>query len=171
MHPNRSRGTSFQEIDMSDTVPTPATGNRADAGKPDGVNTPGRGEGGDSGGGSYPNPHSGKDGNSDVGGFLGHGGQTDIGYHGGGQRGTEGSETDNATTRGDGGESASGNAGQKDGPTGPEQDFDPEYPRDATVAGRRVEIVDTSGIAAAEAAGTTGTDGAALANRETPGAG
>lgn len=156
---------------MSDTVPTPVTGNSQDKGKPDGVNTPGRGEGGDSGGGSYENPHSGKDGNSDVGGFMGHGGQTDIGYHGGGQPGTEGSETDNATTRGDGGESATGNAASKDGPTGPDQDFDAEYPRATTAEGRPIEVVDTSGIAAAEATGTTGTDGSAAADSEHPGSG
>lgn len=36
--------------------------------------------GGDSGGGAYPNPHSGKKPNQ--GGYMGHGGQTDIAYHG-----------------------------------------------------------------------------------------
>ena len=45
----------------------------------------GRESGGDSGGGAYPNPHSGKDGGS--GGFMGHGGQTEMPYHGTGQLG------------------------------------------------------------------------------------
>jgi hypothetical protein len=47
----------------------------------------GRSGGGDSGGGAYPNPHSGKDG--DRGGFLDHGGQTEIPYHGHGRLGGE----------------------------------------------------------------------------------
>jgi hypothetical protein len=45
----------------------------------------GRGGGGDSGGGPYPNPHSGKKPKAD--GFLGHGGQTEMDYHGRGQLG------------------------------------------------------------------------------------
>lgn len=44
----------------------------------------GRG-GGDSGGGAYPNPHRGKDGTR--GGFMDHGGQTEMPYHGTGQLG------------------------------------------------------------------------------------
>jgi len=46
----------------------------------------GRMGGGDSGGGAYPNPHTGKSG-SDREGFMGHGGQTEAGYHGTGQLG------------------------------------------------------------------------------------
>lgn len=42
---------------------------------------------GESGGGAYPNPHKGK--NGDAGGFTGHGGQTDMAYHGAGQLGGE----------------------------------------------------------------------------------
>ncbi|HWH17370.1 MAG TPA: hypothetical protein VNT77_03400 [Allosphingosinicella sp.] len=45
----------------------------------------GRSGGGDSGGGAYPNPHSGKKPEND--GFMGHGGQTEMPYHGGGQLG------------------------------------------------------------------------------------
>ncbi|HEX8443352.1 MAG TPA: hypothetical protein VF631_06875 [Allosphingosinicella sp.] len=44
--------------------------------------------GGDSGGGAYPNPHTGK--KPEGGGFMGHGGQTDIAYHGGEQLGEQG---------------------------------------------------------------------------------
>jgi hypothetical protein len=67
---------------MSDKQPMQADGGDAAAGKiasrPGGT--------GESGGGAYPNPHTGKDDHPGDG-FLGHGGQTDIGYHGSGQLG------------------------------------------------------------------------------------
>jgi hypothetical protein len=47
-----------------------------------------RKSGGESQGGAYPNPHKGK--TPDNGGFMGHGGQTDMAYHGSGQLGEEG---------------------------------------------------------------------------------
>ncbi|HEX8364261.1 MAG TPA: hypothetical protein VF603_03140 [Allosphingosinicella sp.] len=47
----------------------------------------GRSGGGQSGGGAYPNPHSGKDG--DRGGFFDHGGQTEMPYHGPGRLGDD----------------------------------------------------------------------------------
>jgi hypothetical protein len=47
----------------------------------------GRGGGGDSGGGAYPNPHSGK--KPGNGGYMGHGGQTEMPYHGTGQLGDQ----------------------------------------------------------------------------------
>jgi hypothetical protein len=47
----------------------------------------GRSGGGDSGGGDYPNPHRGKE--PKQGGFLGHGGQTEMAYHGKGQLGDQ----------------------------------------------------------------------------------
>lgn len=50
--------------------------------------------GGESGGGAYPNPHAGKKEKTD--GFLGHGGQTGIAYHGSGQLGEEGTGPGNA---------------------------------------------------------------------------
>ena len=43
--------------------------------------------GGESGGGAYLNPHTGKKEKND--GFLSHGGQTEIGYHGTGQLGDQ----------------------------------------------------------------------------------
>ena len=66
--------------------------------RPDAVeDTPGAGE---SGGGAYPNPHSGN-GHPDEG-FLGHGGQSEIAYHGPGQLGDEQVDEDanaNSATR------------------------------------------------------------------------
>jgi hypothetical protein len=41
--------------------------------------------GGQSGGGAYPNPHTGKEG--EEGGYMGHGGQTDMAYYGKGRLG------------------------------------------------------------------------------------
>jgi len=43
---------------------------------------------GDSGGGAYPNPHSGKKGGKSDG-FFGHGGQSEMEYHGSGRLGEE----------------------------------------------------------------------------------
>ncbi|HEX8533290.1 MAG TPA: hypothetical protein VF662_03920 [Allosphingosinicella sp.] len=48
----------------------------------------GRIGGGDSGGGAYPNPHSGKEGGGREG-YMGSGGQTEMPYHGTGQLGDE----------------------------------------------------------------------------------
>ena len=60
----------------------------------------GRTGGGDSGGGAYPNPHSGKKESKD--GFMGHGGQTEMPYHGTGQLGEqdiEGEENANSPAK------------------------------------------------------------------------
>jgi hypothetical protein len=50
-----------------------------------GKESAGRNGGGDSAGGSYPNPHSGK--KPRNGGFMGHGGQSEMAYHGHSQLG------------------------------------------------------------------------------------
>lgn len=49
----------------------------------------GRLGGGDSGGGAYANPHTGKDGSGGRDGYMGHGGQTEMPYHGSGQLGEQ----------------------------------------------------------------------------------
>lgn len=110
---------------MNSKVPTPVSGGGADKGQPDGVKqSAARSAGGESGGGSYENPHERKDGDSSFGGFMGHGGQTDIAYHGSGQVGSNGSDRPNATTEGDDA-AEKGYDGPKPGPTGPDQDSPP----------------------------------------------
>jgi hypothetical protein len=57
-----------------------------------------RSGGGESGGGAYPNPHRGKEGGDT--GFMGHGGQSEMAYHGEGQLGEEETgENPNSATR------------------------------------------------------------------------
>src|SRR3546814_10695477 len=77
--------------EQKEPVQADGKGTRKDA--PDGVDqeeVSGRTGGGESGGGPYPNPHTGKDGDSNYGGNLGHGGQTDNDYYGtGGKPGTK----------------------------------------------------------------------------------
>jgi len=143
---------------VSDKKTMPADGGGRDKGADDGVNNPGR-DGSDSSGGAYENPHTGKDGEGEFGGFFGHGGQSEIAYHGGGQLGDMGEGTANATTKEGGDHQPGGDSGPKPGPTGPDEDIALEYPREIEVNGRPIEVIDTSGVAAAEAAGTTGVEG------------
>ena len=59
--------------------------------------TDGPGQTGESGGGAYPNPHTGKGGSANAPDrFMGHGGQTDIEYHGPGQGDSKGGGDANA---------------------------------------------------------------------------
>jgi hypothetical protein len=163
---------------MSDTVgkvPMPASGDGRNKGGADGVNASGaRAPGGESGGAHYDNPHTGKDGDGDASGFMGHGGQTDIGFHGGGQAGDEGATLTNSPTRTDSGVADTGGAptGPKDGPHGPEQaadeDRETQLTRETDVGGRTVEVIEESGVAAAEAGGRIGR---ADASSEHPGSG
>ena len=71
---------------MADTQPNQAM--KSDGAGNDPVSDgPGKDAGGESGGGAYPNPHSGKSG--DNSGFMGHGGQTHIDYSGTGDADTD----------------------------------------------------------------------------------
>jgi hypothetical protein len=87
---------------MSDKQPMQADGQdggtHKDEGRQDGTNEAiGTGQ---SDGGAYPNPHTGKDRKAQAG-FMSHGGQSDIGYHGTGQLGDEavnGEDNDNSAT-------------------------------------------------------------------------
>ncbi|RKE53582.1 MULTISPECIES: hypothetical protein [unclassified Sphingomonas] len=152
---------------MSDKVHTPVPGNPASKGAPDGVSDSprgnddvhGRSEGGESGGGSYPNPHAGKTETNT--GFMAHGGQTDIAYHGGGQAGEDGGNAGNGVAGSDGGDRTTIAA-------------DPDADREPHVIageGRTIEVVETSGIAEAEASGKIGTDANYENEQKQPGAG
>ena len=75
------------EMEAADgKVPMPASGQTSPKLRSDGVSdvgTHGRSSGGDSGGGAYPNPHTGKEERGESGGF--DGGQSGKGYYGGGK--------------------------------------------------------------------------------------
>ena len=77
---------------MTDKQPMQAT-DRDPAAKPahnDGVEQPSGKSAGESDGGAYPNPHTGKASKDDVGGgFLGHGGQSGMAYSGTGDGDTD----------------------------------------------------------------------------------
>lgn len=67
---------------MTDKISVQPSDHHGDAATPDGVNNapPGAGEGG-----AYPNPHTGKTERGEGGnlsGVMGHGGQSEIAYHG-----------------------------------------------------------------------------------------
>ncbi len=138
---------------MTDKVPMPVSGNPESKGAPDGVSgspggdadVHGRSAGGESGGGAYPNPNKGRTPTS--GGFMGHGGQTEMDYHGGGQAGTDGEDAPNAVTGSSGKGDVDGSSGV---PTADNTEHD--------VAGGAIKVEETSGVAAAEAGGKVGTD-------------
>ena len=70
--------------------PMQADGGGRHKGEPDGVGettTHGRHDKNESSGGAYPNPHRGKKPRHGPDTYMGHGGQTEIAYHGTGQLG------------------------------------------------------------------------------------
>ena len=81
----------------SGKVPMPASGQTSPKVRSDGVSdagTHGKSGGGESGGGAYPNPHTGKEARGESGGF--DGGQSEQGYYGGGK--LDGKEAPHTTT-------------------------------------------------------------------------
>ena len=150
-------------------VETPVSGGGARKGEADGVSgTPGGPEGvvqgrrggSESGGGAYPNPQTGKQ--SSNGGFMGHGGQTEMSYHGGGQAG-EGGDAPHAATG-----STSSDGTESDAAASPR----PEHKaRMVQNEGRSFAVVETSGVAEAEATGKVGTDARYEREQESPGSG
>ncbi len=148
---------------MSDTKKMPADGGGIHKGKPDGVSgTPaagkegevqGRFTGGESAGGAYPNRHDGE--GPKASGFLGHGGQTENAYYGG--------DNPNATTGGG---------------VLPEEGSDSEHapapvrePHVMKAGQQTFEVVEDSGVAAAEATGKVATDRPYEREQESPGGG
>lgn len=161
---------------MTDKVPMPTPGDPASKGKPDGVsgapdggNIHGRSDGGESGGGAYPNPHTGK--KPQSGGFLSHGGQSEIGYHGGGQAGNDGAANANSAARGEQREAGQDEVGPKPGPTGPKQMIGETHTHEFSSEGRTLIVEETSGVAAAEATGKTGRAGQEAGGESAPGSG
>lgn len=148
---------------MNGKVDMPASGGGRAKGAPDGVNgspakaakgdVQGRFSGGESGGGAYPNPHTGKEPASD--GFFGHGGQSEMAYHG---------------------------ASNPNSPTEP-KDSHAEVPALEGVApparathqvragGQRFEVIEEGGVAAAETTGKVATDAPYEREQESPGGG
>jgi hypothetical protein len=92
---------------------------------------------------------------------MAHGGQTDIAYHGGGQAGEDGGSTGNGVA---------GSAGGDRTTIVDDPDADRE-PHAITGEGRTIEVVETSGIAEAEANGKIGTDARYEDEQKQPGAG
>lgn len=152
---------------MMSGTETPISGGGPAQGEPDGVsrapdggNGGGRDAGGESGGGGYDNPHAGKE--STNGGFMGHGGQTEIGYHGGRQAGEQGGDAPTAT----GSDSSGGKEEGKSAWAAPTYE-----PHAVSVGGRTFDVVETNGVAQAEQLDKVGTDASYEREQESPGSG
>lgn len=155
---------------MSDDgkVPLPASGKQSPKTHSDGVgdvDTHGRGGGGgESGGGSYPNPHTGKTERGEGGGF--DGGQSGKGYYGTGQLDGKKADTDEAGVVGQGGEIA-GKAGARAAARSAAPAPTPEYASHRVTAnGKTIDIVQESGVAEAELNGEVGSDAPASSSRQ-----
>ena len=143
---------------MTDKKEMPADGGGIAKGKPDGVSgspdnrdmgvVHGRAPGGESGGAAYPNPHSDDPTTSSE--FSG--GQGEKAYYGG--------ENPNAVTPRDAAKDSGHIADSAD-----------PQPRPAQVGGRTIDVVEQSGVAAAESTGKVGTDAAYEREQESPGGG
>lgn len=153
---------------MSDgKVPMPASGQGSPKIHSDGVgdsDTHGRGGGGESGGGSYDNPHTGKEARGESKGF--EGGQSVPGYFGPGQLDGEKADPEQAGAVGQGGENSDGEKAGGAPVSPPEHEV-----RRVTAAGRTFEVVQASGVAEAEVSGKVGTDAPYEAEQASPGSG
>ena len=138
---------------MSDgKVPMPADGQDSAKTHSDGVEDPhGRAGGGESGGGHYENPHSGKTERGEAEGF--DGGQSGRGYYGPGQLDGKNADPDRKGAAGQGGDAS----------VAPTPD---RKPRHVTADGQSFDVIEASGIAEAEVNGTVGTQPAG--EREEP---
>jgi hypothetical protein len=151
-HPCAVRSTGEQkDAEMSDKTPVPADGDGVNKGALDGVSgapghvpgagVNGRADPGETGGGAYPNPHTGK--SDDDQGEMKHGGQSEMKYYGSGQAGAGGSAGPNSA------------AGSNDPAHADEAKLaEPAVDRPAHTIhaqGRSFEVVEQSGVAAAEA--------------------
>ena len=138
-----------------------ANGGGVAKGQPDGVSgspdtgemgrAHGRSPGGESGGGAYPNPHSGKDSSNST--FSG--GQAQKAYYGG--------DNPNATTPRN---SRPDERGTAQGSAAPLQDA-----HSMQAGGRTIEVIEESGVAAAEATGKVATDAQYEVEQNSPGGG
>ncbi len=152
---------------MTDKQTMPVDGDGHDKGKadgiaaaPDGSAPHGRTPGGESGGGGYDNPHAGKAPKSDD--FMGHGGQTEIAYHGSGQAGEQGGSAPNAAT---------GSAGPGAAPAPAAAPEAVREPRAASHGGQSFAVIEDDGSAAAETTGKVATDADYEAEQDNPGSG
>ncbi|MEG3089359.1 hypothetical protein [Sphingomonas sp. PB4P5] len=160
----------------NDKVPMPASGQGSTKIHSDGVGdseTHGRSAGGESGGGSYDNPHTGKQERGESAAF--EGGQSVQGYFGPGQADGKKADTDKIGRVGQGGATSGGFSGarrsndvESDGLSQATQD--PE-PRVVAAGDRSFGIIEASGIAEAEVHGKVGTDASYEAEQERPGSG
>ena len=147
---------------MTDKKEMPANGGGVAKGKPDGVSgspdtgemgrVHGRSSGGESGGGSYPNPHSGKDPTRSS--FSG--GQGEKAYFGG--------DNPNATTK-------PRNLNEEEVQSTEVTDEPVRKAHPVLGGGRTIEVIEDSGVAAAEATGKLGTDAPYEVEQESPGGG
>ncbi|MEN2787271.1 hypothetical protein ACFOKI_05080 [Sphingomonas qilianensis] len=153
---------------MSDgKVPMPASGQGSTKIHSDGVGddaTQGRSIGGESGGGSYDNPHTGKEARGESGDYQG--GQSVQGYFGPGQADGEKANPDTAGAVGQGGTTPGGDLGESAAQPAPAY-----APRVVGAGDRSFDIVETSGVAEAEVHGKVGTDAPYEAEQESPGSG
>lgn len=148
---------------MSDKKKMPVDGGGVQKGKPDGVSgTPaagkpgqvhGRFSGGESAGGAYPNPYT--DESSITSSAPGHGGQSEIAYYGG--------SNPNATAGG--GTLSKAKSGPRIAATPVRQAHEVE------AGEQRFDVVEDSGVAAAEATGKVGTDAPCEGEEKNPAGG